>query len=173
MTTVGTMPPAGDRPAPGWRGRRFRPRVRRRVDRDDRSGVITHASWACAGAISHCSMCPMTQRSFVGEVKRRFSPHPTQIPRTTWQKLNRAKTDSGWLLLGLNFFTFALFAVTFIFTATSVHAFSVFYWWLSVGCILGLLRTGQVMVCVARGGAGQLAPQTSGTLSGRYRGRHT
>ncbi|MGW1070761.1 hypothetical protein ACWD4F_40480 [Streptomyces aureus] len=127
----------------------------------------------------------MTQRSSAGAFKRRFSPHPTQVPRTTWQKFVRAKTDSGWPLLVLNFLAYALFVVTFIHLALAAHVLSVIYWWLSVGCVLDLLLTGHVMVCVARGQAGRLAPEAPGTSPDRgmrqgrrssfggYPGKHT
>ncbi|MET7692640.1 helix-turn-helix transcriptional regulator [Streptomyces sp. NPDC005483] len=39
QATVRTMPPVGDRPAPGWRGRRSRPEVRRAC------AGLTPASW--------------------------------------------------------------------------------------------------------------------------------
>ncbi|MGW3917425.1 hypothetical protein ACWEBX_39030 [Streptomyces sp. NPDC005070] len=127
----------------------------------------------------------MKQRSFMGRFKRQFSPHPTHVPRTAWQKLNRARTDSGWPLLTLNFFTSALFAALFMDWALSAHLLAALYWWLSFGSVIGLLRTGYVMLCVARGQAGQLAPEVPGTSQdgdryqggrtrlGRYQGKHT
>ncbi|MEU4087296.1 hypothetical protein [Streptomyces aureus] len=127
----------------------------------------------------------MTQRSSAGALKRRFSPHPTQVPRTPWQKFVRAKTDSGWPLLVLNFLRSAVFVVIFIDSALAAHALAPIYWWLSVGWVLDLLLTGHVMVCVARGQAGRLAPEAPGTSPDRgmrqggrtslggYQGKHT
>ncbi|MEU6271948.1 hypothetical protein ABZ871_05920 [Streptomyces populi] len=126
----------------------------------------------------------MTQRSSSGRFKRRFSPHPTHVPRTAWQKLNRTGTDSGWPLLTLNFVITALVTALFMDLALSAHVLAVFYWWLSVGCVIGLLRTGYVMVCVARGRTGQLAPEiprtspdsdrrrNGRTRLGGYQGKH-
>jgi hypothetical protein len=122
-------------------------------------------------------MILMTQRSSMGELKRRLSPHPTKMPRTAWQKFNRAKTDSGWPLLVLNFCSSAFFAALFTHHAISAHLLSVYYWWLSVGCFVRLLQTGYVMVCVVRGQVGRLAPAPEAPGPSpdtrRYRGRHT
>ncbi|MGW1725012.1 hypothetical protein ACWCQK_18975 [Streptomyces sp. NPDC002306] len=108
----------------------------------------------------------MAQRSFLGGLRRRLSPHPTDMPRTAWQKLNRAKTDSGWPLLALNLSMSGLLTAIFISWALSAQLLSTLLWWLSFGFLLDFLRTGHVMVCVARGQAGQLAPDASGNSPG-------
>jgi hypothetical protein len=115
----------------------------------------------------------------VAEFKRRLSPHPARTPRTAWQRLNRVKTDSGWPLLIVNALVSATFTAYFLASALSTHLISPFYWLMSVFSLPGLLRTGYVMTCVARGQRGQLAPEApvaspdSGRYRGRYRGRHT
>ncbi|WP_354645232.1 hypothetical protein [Kitasatospora camelliae] len=75
-------------------------------------------------------------------------------PRTTWQRFNRAKTDSGWPLLIVNFTLFILLSALALPRAMSG---SFFFTYLSVGFTLGVLRTGYVMMCVAQGKTGLTA----------------
>lgn len=133
-----------------------------------RSRRLTGEASACADSIFNSSIVLMSRRSVTSDLKRRFGPHPMHTPRTAWQRFNRAKTDSGWLLLLLNFLTLIVFGAIFTHLAISRHGgISTLYWYCSVGNFLGVLRTAYVMVCVARGQTGQLAPAASGTSSGK------
>ncbi|WP_457030052.1 hypothetical protein [Kitasatospora sp. P5_F3] len=89
------------------------------------------------------------------------------MPRTTWQRLNRAKTDSGWPLLLINFCYFAvLLTLTLTWTASGTWL----YVFPAVALGLGLLRTGYVILCVAQGKTGLTAP--AATAAAPRGGRH-
>ncbi|GAA2739165.1 hypothetical protein GCM10010440_00880 [Kitasatospora cinereorecta] len=96
-------------------------------------------------------MAAMTQRSSRPTLKQRFSPHPANAPRTGWQRFNRAKTDSGWPLLLANLAGFTAFS---IYSVNEALAGSLFFSVGSITFILGALRTGHVMLCVAQGKTG-------------------
>lgn len=105
-------------------------------------------------AVEAVSLAAVTNRSSRTTLRQRFSPHPLSFPRTTWQRFSRAKTDSGWPLLMANFSGFILLATCSIYEATSG---SFFYTVLSVSFVLGVLRTGHVILCVAHGKTGLTA----------------
>ena len=110
----------------------------------------------------------MTERSSNGTLRQRFSPHPMTMPRTAWQRANRAKTDSGWPLLIANFAYFTLLAAGMLTIAGSgVLRQSVVFYFLAYPSVVGMVRTGYVMICVAQGKTGQLAPVSPQTSDGR------
>ncbi|GAA2837717.1 hypothetical protein GCM10010441_72530 [Kitasatospora paracochleata] len=76
------------------------------------------------------------------------------MPRTALQRFNRAKTDSGWPLLLANF---ALFVVLGAYSLNAAASGSFLFTVLSVNLVLGALRTGHVMLCVAQGKTGLTA----------------
>ena len=87
--------------------------------------------------------------------RERFSPYPTHTPRTALQRFNNSKTDSGWLLLTANFAYYIALTSGFVYVV-SRGGFGITYFLLlaivlSLSGVLGLARTGYVMVCVARG----------------------
>ncbi|MEV4616012.1 hypothetical protein AB0K43_25970 [Kitasatospora sp. NPDC049258] len=90
----------------------------------------------------------MAQRSPRPTLKQRFGPYPLGGPRTTWQRLDRARTDSGWPLLTVNLATYALFAA---YALDRAAAGSVLCTVLGAAFALGAVRTSYVMLCVARG----------------------
>lgn len=96
----------------------------------------------------------MTERPPRPTLKQRFSPHPPSSPRNAFQRFNRAKTDSGWPLLLANF---AIFAGLAGYGLRAAASGSTLFTVLSVTFVLGVLRTGHVMVCVARGMTGLTA----------------
>ncbi|MER8183579.1 hypothetical protein [Kitasatospora sp. NPDC094015] len=87
----------------------------------------------------------MAQRPQRPTLKQRFGPYPLGGPRTTWQRLDRARTDSGWPLLTVNLATYALFAGYALTRGPLLWA------GLGAAFALGAVRTCYVMLCVARG----------------------
>ncbi|MFJ1706482.1 hypothetical protein [Kitasatospora sp. NPDC088346] len=89
----------------------------------------------------------MAQRSPRPTLKQRFGPYPVGGPRTAWQRLDRARTDSGWPLLSVNIATYALFAG---YSVDRALAGSVLFSVLAAAFTVGFVRTAYVMLTVAR-----------------------
>ncbi|MEV6840111.1 hypothetical protein AB0N17_37405 [Streptomyces sp. NPDC051133] len=82
-----------------------------------------------------------------GTFQQRISPYPISTPRSTWERFNVAKTDSGWPLLIANLLLGAAAAglCTYL-SASRGRSFLLF----AVALAGHAVRTLYVMVCLAR-----------------------
>ncbi|GAA2749882.1 hypothetical protein GCM10010440_55970 [Kitasatospora cinereorecta] len=107
-------------------------------------------------------------RSDRGIFEQRISPYPISTPRSTWERFNMAKTDSGWPLLIANLLLAAAAAGVLTYLGASR---SRLFLVLGIAMIGHVIRTVYVMACVVRGGTDRLAPGgTAGARRGA--GRH-